>query len=132
MSTNSPNRSLLPREENIKARTLKLLATPSNYELEPDGKILIKSLGTYLKGRGNVGVTVLDSEGELVYKFNSIKECASFFNVRSVTTISQKLDNGKTFEFKGKKLVFKRNLCKIAWGKLMVSFFRHSLLQGSC
>jgi hypothetical protein len=31
----------------IKERALKLLSTPSNYEVQPDGKILIKSLGTY-------------------------------------------------------------------------------------
>jgi len=31
----------------IKERALKLLSTPSNYEVQPDGKILIKSSGTY-------------------------------------------------------------------------------------
>ena len=44
----------------INERVLKLLSSPSNYELQPNGKILIKSLGIHLKGRGNVGVNVLD------------------------------------------------------------------------
>nr|YP_010608739.1 hypothetical protein PNX16_mgp032 [Drechslerella dactyloides]WAN89819.1 hypothetical protein [Drechslerella dactyloides] len=54
--------SLISLEERIS----KFLSSPSNYELQPDGKILIKSSGTYLKGRGNVGVNVLDENGEIV------------------------------------------------------------------
>lgn len=48
--------------EKIQKKAIKLLSLPSNYELQPDGKILIKSLGSYLKGRGNVGVKVLDEK----------------------------------------------------------------------
>lgn len=62
-------------------RVSKLLSTPSNFEIQQDGKILIKSLGVYLKGRGNIGVVVLNEKGESVYSFNSIKECALFFYV---------------------------------------------------
>jgi len=93
----------------VKERALKLLSSPSNYELQPDGKILIKSSGTYFKGRGNVGVKVLDEEGELIYSFNSIKDCALFFNVHS-RTINRRLDNGSFVEFNGKNLVFKREV----------------------
>ena len=93
----------------IKERALKLLESPSNYEVQPDGKIFIKSSGTYLKGRGNVGVTVLDENREFVYNFISIKECALFFNVHS-RTIIRRLDNGSFTEFNGKKLVFKREV----------------------
>jgi hypothetical protein len=50
-----------------KERALKLLSMPSNYEVQPDGKILIKSLGTYLKGRGNVSVKVYDDKGFLMF-----------------------------------------------------------------
>jgi hypothetical protein len=96
-------------EISIQERALKLLESPSNYEVQPDGKILIKSLGTYLKGRGNVGVRVLDENGELVYDFSSIKECALFFNVHS-RTINRRLDNGSFVEFNGKNLVFKREV----------------------
>lgn len=63
----------------IKERALKLLSTPSNYEVQPDGKILIKSLGTYLRGRGNVGVEVLDEKGELIFNFDSIKKIVLYF-----------------------------------------------------
>jgi len=93
----------------ITERVLKLLSTPSNFEIQPDGKILIKSLGTYLKGRGNVGVRVLDETGELIYSFNSIKECALFFNVHT-RTINRRLEHGSFIEFNGKKLVFKREV----------------------
>ena len=90
----------------IKERALKLLSTPSNYEVQPDGKILIKSLGTYWKGRGNVGVKVLDEKGELIFHFDSIKDCALFFNVHS-RTINRRLDGGYVV-FEGKNLKFKR------------------------
>lgn len=93
----------------INERVLKLLSSPSNYELQPNGKILIKSLGIHLKGRGNVGVNVLDETGEMVafYNFNSIKECALFFNVHS-RTINRKLEKGSFIEFNGKRLILKR------------------------
>lgn len=93
----------------IKERILKLIESPLNYKVQPDGKILIKSLGTYLKGRGNVGVRVLDEKGELVYNFSSIKECALFFNLHS-RTINRRLENGTFIEFNGKNLVFKREV----------------------
>ena len=91
----------------IEERVLKLLSTPSNYEVQPDGKILIKSSGTYLKGRGNVGVDVLDEGGNLIHHFDSIKDCALFFNVH-IRTINRRLDSGSYTEFNGKNLVFKR------------------------
>ena len=91
----------------IEERVLKLLSTPSNYEVQPDGKILIKSSGTYLKGRGNVGVDVLDEGGNLIHHFYSIKDCALFFNVH-IRTINRRLDSGSYTEFNGKNLVFKR------------------------
>lgn len=92
-----------------KERALKLLSMPSNYEVQPDGKILIKSLGTYLKGRGNVSVKVYDDKGLLIYNFDSIQDCAMFFNVHS-RTINRRLSNDSFIEFNGKKLVFKRGV----------------------
>lgn len=113
LSTNlaltSPQREKSSSLMTLEERVLNLLSSPSNYELQPDGKILIKSLGTYLKGRGNVGVRVLDEKGELIYNFNSIQECALFFNVHS-RTINRRLEKGSFIEFNGKNLVFKREV----------------------
>ena len=97
------------KEDNVRERVLKLLSGPSNYEVQPDGRVLIKSTGTYFKGRGNIGVKVLDDKGVLVYKFNSIKDCALFFNVHS-RTINRRLNNGNFVEFNGKNLIFKREI----------------------
>lgn len=93
----------------VKERALKLLSLPSNYEVQANGKILLKSLGTYLKGRGNVGVSVLDAKGEIVFKFNSIKDCALFFNVHT-RTINRRLENGSLVEYNNQNLVFKREM----------------------
>lgn len=51
-----------PGANNIQERVLNLLAAPSNYEIQPDGKIWIKSSGVYLKGRGNIGIEVYDEK----------------------------------------------------------------------
>lgn len=110
LSTNLASKEEVGSSDNsIMERALKLLESPSNYEVQSDGKILIKSLGTYLKGRGNVGVKVIDENGVLVYDFSSIKDCALFFNVHS-RTIIRRLENGSFTEFNEKKLVFKREL----------------------
>jgi len=109
LSTNLVKSGPTPFGEDIKERALKLLSSPSNYELQPDGKILIKSTGTYLKGRGNIGVRVLDDSGEEKFKFDSINDCALFFNVHS-RTINRRLDQGTQLEFNGKKLVLKREV----------------------
>jgi len=103
------NEAHFSNEDNVRERVLKLLSGPSNYEVQPDGRVLIKSTGTYFKGRGNVGVKVLDDNGVLVYKFNSIKDCALFFNVHS-RTINRRLNNGNFVEFNGKNLIFKREI----------------------
>jgi hypothetical protein len=52
-------------------RVLNLLAASSNYEIQSDGKILIKSSGEYLKGRGSISIEVLDDKGLIVNNFNS-------------------------------------------------------------
>lgn len=93
----------------VKEKALKLLSSPSNFELQANGKIGMKSLGTYLRGRGNVGVNVLDANGETVFKFNSIKDCALFFNVHS-RTINRRLENGSPMEYDNQKLVFQREI----------------------
>ena len=107
LKVGSSNRDSLEKA-NIDKRTLNLLSSPSNYELHADGKIFIKSLGCYLKGRGNIGVLALDEKGELMFNFNSIKDCALFFNVHS-RTIIRRLDKGTMFEYNGKNLVLKRD-----------------------
>lgn len=84
-----------------------LLSKPSNYEVQSDGKILIKSSGVFLKGRGNIGVLVFNEQGETVYIFNSIKECALFFNV-SLMVVNWRLNKGTFLEYKGEKLFLKR------------------------
>lgn len=90
-------------------RVSNLLSSPSNFELCPDGKILVKSSGVYLKGRGNVGVKALNENNEMIYQFNSIKGCALFFSV-SERTINRRLDSGSALEFNGNKLVLKREI----------------------
>ena len=78
-------------DPNLTTRALNLISSPSNYEIQADGKVLIKSSGTYLKGRGNIGVLAIDEKGVEIFNFNSIESCASFFNVHS-RTINRRLD----------------------------------------
>ena len=91
----------------IRERALKFLSTPSNYEIHSSGKIWVKSLKVYLKGRGNIAVKAFNVKGEIIYSFSSIKECAQFFYV-SDRTINRKLENSQEIEFNGNKLVLRR------------------------
>ena len=84
----------------LEKKILNLLNEPSNYEIHSNGKIWVKSIGVYLKGRGNIKIEVLDDKGILFKSFNSIKDCASFFGV-SERTINRRLDNSKPFLFAG-------------------------------
>ena len=103
LSTNPDTLSVI----NLQERILKLLSSPSNYEIHPDGKIWIKSSGVYLKGRGNINIEVFDDKGLLVNSFDSIKECALFFGV-SDRTIIRRLDKGAFCIFEGQNLIVKR------------------------
>jgi hypothetical protein len=96
-------------ETDIEERVSYLLASPSNYERHPNGKIFIKSLGVYLKGRGNITINVLDDKGKLIYFFYSIKQCAIFFGV-SDRTINRRLENDSFIEIEGQNLIFKREV----------------------
>lgn len=111
MNRNRLSTNLRKQDEiSIDERIYKLLASPSNYEIQPDGKILIKSSGVYLKGRGNIGVNIFDvTEGTLVKSFNSIKECALFFWV-SDRTIIRRLDKWSVVEHNNQNIIFKRKV----------------------
>jgi hypothetical protein len=105
LSTNLSKPSVI----DLKERVSNLLASPSNYEIHLNGKIWIKSLGVYLKGRGNLVINVLDDKDVLIYSFDSIKQCAIFFSV-SDRTINRRLDNGSFVKLNGQNLVFKREV----------------------
>lgn len=87
----------------------RLLASPSNFEKHPNGKIWIKSLGKYYLEGGSVAVEVLDESGLVVNSFSSLTDCASFFGV-SKNTISRRISNDSSFIFNGKHLKVKRVL----------------------
>jgi len=103
LSTNLAKPSVI----DLQVRVSNLLASPSNYDIHPDGKIWIKSSGVYLKGRGNVAIKVLDDKGILIYSFDSIKQCAIFFGV-SDRTINRRLSEASFVQIKGQNLIFKR------------------------
>jgi hypothetical protein len=97
------------RLEPLENRLNYLLNSPSNLEYHSNGKIFIKSLGKYLKGRGNVVLDLFNNKGIIIKSFDSIIECASFFNVNS-RTIIRRLDSGKIFEFENEIYTLKRKV----------------------
>lgn len=70
-----------------------LLNAPSNLEKLENGKLLIKSLGISLKPGRPVSVNVINNTGIVINSFNTIKDCAQFFNM-SMTSFCRKLDKG--------------------------------------
>jgi hypothetical protein len=115
LSTNIKNldSSLLP-EQVLKNKLLdekvkELLNSPSNFELQNDGKILIKSEQTYWKGRVNVAIEVFDKSGLLLYTFENVKMTTEFFNVK-IHIIRSRLNTGKPLLVKEKEYFFKRKI----------------------
>jgi hypothetical protein len=108
LSTNSP----FIFSDKIEIRIQNLLEAASNNEIHDNGKIFIISQGKYLKGRGNVRLVIYNFEDILINSFNSIKNCAQFFQV-SQRTIIRRLDSGNMFLFNNQKFFIKRTLNKL-------------------
>jgi len=85
-----------------------LLEAPSNLEVHSDGKIYIKSLGKYLRGRGNVKVEVF-KEGIFFRSFDSIVDCSKHFKV-DPKTINRRLDSGDTLKYNNESYTLKRKV----------------------
>ena len=59
------------------------------------------------RSRKNTEVNIYDLEDNLIYTFNSIKECALFFKV-SERTIIRRLSNNSLVEYENKNLILKK------------------------
>lgn len=88
-------------------KVIEFLSKPSNFEIHPDGKILIKSENTYWKGRGNVCIEVYNEQGLLNFSFENLEKTGNFFNV-SKQIIRYRLDTGKPLKIENNKFYFKR------------------------
>ena len=104
LSTNFKTSHLVPNLDN---RIDSLLTAPSNFEIHSNGKIFIKSLGVYLKGRGEVQIELFDINNILVNTFPSIKTCASYLNLTERTLV-RRLDSRGNILFEGQIYYAKR------------------------
>jgi hypothetical protein len=62
-----------------------ILNKPSNYELQEDGRILIKSSNKYSFSRKRLNLTLIDPQGSIFKIFNSKSSCAEFLGISSHT-----------------------------------------------
>jgi len=104
LSTNL-NKIQLP--DDLNRRINILINLPSNLERLVNGKIRIISLGICLKPGKSVGILVKNSKGEIVNSFNSIKDCAHYFNMK-MTSFCRKLDKGNFILKNGESYIVKR------------------------
>lgn len=80
----------------------RLINTPSNYEIQEDGKIYIKSLKRYRNDTKPIAVQMLElSTGNVFNSFNSIAACGKFLGVSYPTTFNR-VSSGNPFKFKDK------------------------------
>ena len=100
------NKFMFPKID-LNDRIGNLLKSPSNYEIHENGKIFLVSKGKYLKGRGKIHIEVYNDKDKIVKIFNSIKECAQYFNICR-STVSRRLDLGKFFIFDNERYLIKR------------------------
>jgi len=70
---------------------------------------ILKSKMNRSRSRSNTDVNIFNKDGNLVYTFNSIKECALFFKV-SERTIIRRLIKGSLVEYENQNLIFKNNI----------------------
>ena len=107
--TNLKDNSSIVNDLDLKLKSL--LEAPSNLELHSNGKIFIKSLGKYIRGRGNIIVEVFLQEEYgrkiLINSFESIRDCANFFKV-DPRTITRRLDSGEFHSYENKTYILKR------------------------
>jgi hypothetical protein len=91
------------------------LLKKSNVKINPNGKVWIKSLNSYLKGGTGIKIEIYscDINKEILTipnkEFNSIREAAIYFKV-SDSTISNRLLNNKPLIFEGNMYYFKRKI----------------------
>lgn len=71
-----------------------MLEGGSNYEYKPEGQIVIKSTGKFLKTSSSRKVTIKDESGNTLNEFESIKSCAAYLDV-SHQTVLRRLRDGK-------------------------------------
>nr|ATI20244.1 NADH dehydrogenase subunit 5 [Juglanconis oblonga] len=84
-----------------------LLSLPSNYEVQSDGRILIKSLNKYYSSRASTPIQLQDEKGRVVETFDSLSDCAKYLNrSRSGLDLILRKDRGVLFE--GKLLFLKK------------------------
>jgi hypothetical protein len=134
--TNLKDNSSITNDLDLKLKSL--LEAPSNLELHSNGKIFIKSLGKYIKGRGNVTVEVYlhgqgaqttlwsaaqasnmnegDGKALLINSFESIQDCATFFKV-DPRTIIRRLDSGEFHKYENKSYILKRKYSEYLYYK---------------
>jgi hypothetical protein len=94
-----------------------LLNAPSNFEIQSDGKVLIKSSGIILKGRGNIKIEMLNSEGILINTFDSVNDCATFFGLSS-RTIGRRLDSAEPLKYNNQSFFIKRATLQLLYGEV--------------
>lgn len=68
-------------ESKMHALIEKLLNGPSNFEIQENGRIFIKSLNKYYSARDSLSVELQDINGLVVKTFGSMAEAARYFEV---------------------------------------------------
>jgi len=75
-----------------------MLEGGSNYEYKPEGQIVIKSSGKFLKSSSYRRVIIKDEIGNTLNEFESIKSCAAYLGV-SHQTVLRRLRDGKSIKW---------------------------------
>jgi hypothetical protein len=77
-----------------------ILNKSSNYELQEDGRILIKSSNKYSFSRKSLKVILIDSQGSIFKVFNSKSSCAEFLGISS-HTVTKTIEKNRPVYFNG-------------------------------
>jgi hypothetical protein len=87
----------------------RLLNEPSNFEIQEDGRIYIKSLNRYYSDHTKIAVELRDENDLVLKSFKSLTDCAEAlgFSRYKVTDLYRK---GRPFQLDGKKVHLKSDI----------------------
>lgn len=99
------NKSKVEREP-LYLEINRLLDGPSNIEVRKDGRLFIKSLNSFYKGREKTKVGLVDNDGLVFNTFSSLSDCAKFLGVTQ-PTVKNRLAKNQLFMYNSKPFYIK-------------------------
>ena len=93
------------RDDDLFIRIARLLAAPSNLDIQEDGRIIIKSSGKVYSDRRSVSVKLIDTQtGSELKSFSNMEAAGKYLGV-SGATVRNRIRAKKAFNFNSQEVI---------------------------